>query len=318
MKEFKQSSQKVSVMIITYNQQDFIAKTIDSVLSQDYENLEIVIADDASTDGTIKILKTYEEKFSNIKLVLNPKNLGITGNSNAALLACTGDLIAVMGGDDLFLDGKISAQVKEFSKNSNLVLSYHPVEIFDSKTNKAIFLTNQRQREDTNSAIDIIRKLGAGGPSSIMVRKSACPIHGFDPAIPTASDWIFTIEVATKGEVQKLNHVYSRYRKHDNNIGHQLHKYFHEFFDTLDIVSKRYKNIPSMQSACIFARARLHAGEAFRKLSTDRESAKKHFLLAMHAQPYDIKNYFGYLIAKSRFIALLIVKFKYAIKRLIG
>lgn len=308
----------VSVMIITYNQKDFISETIDSVLSQDYCNLEIVIADDASTDGTIEILKNYRERFSSIKLVLNQKNIGITGNSNAAFFACTGEFIAILGGDDLFLPGKITAQVKQFLQNSKVVLSYHPVEIFDSKTNKTIFITNQLAREDRDSAIDIIRKQGIAGASSIMVRRAACPRHGFDPQIPTASDWIFSIEVALKGQVVKLNGVYGKYRKHDNNVGNQLHKYFNEFIDTLDIIAERYKTFPSIQSACTDAKARLFAGEAFRNLSTNRKMAAKNFASAIGLRPYNIRYLIGFIVAKSSFLASLVFRFKYSIKKYFG
>ena len=90
-------SPKVSVMIVTYNQENLIGETIESVISQDYPNLEIVVADDASVDGTQSVIKAYQEKYPlQIKPVLNPVNLGITGNCNAALAACTGELVAMM------------------------------------------------------------------------------------------------------------------------------------------------------------------------------------------------------------------------------
>ena len=54
---------KVSVMIITYNQEDLIAETIESVISQDYENLEIIVADDASTDRTVEIISDYVKRY---------------------------------------------------------------------------------------------------------------------------------------------------------------------------------------------------------------------------------------------------------------
>ena len=71
-------SPKVSCLMITYNQENFIEETIESVLSQDYENLEIVISDDASTDKTPDILKGYQKKYPNkIKIYIQEKNVGI-------------------------------------------------------------------------------------------------------------------------------------------------------------------------------------------------------------------------------------------------
>jgi len=73
----------VSIHIITYNQIDFIHDTLTSALEQDYENLEVVVADDGSTDGTAEVILEYAKKYPNrlLPLVGGP-NLGITGNSN--------------------------------------------------------------------------------------------------------------------------------------------------------------------------------------------------------------------------------------------
>ena len=92
---------KVSVMIITYNQEDLISETIESVLFQNYPNLEIIVSDDASTDKTPEIILSYASRYPNVVIpVLNKKNIGITGNSNTAFFACTGEMVAVLGGDD--------------------------------------------------------------------------------------------------------------------------------------------------------------------------------------------------------------------------
>ncbi len=97
----------VSVAVITYNQKEFLRECIESILAQDYPNLEIVIADDASSDGTQDMLRDYDVQFPDkFVLKLAGRNQGITANSNEAHFACTGKYIAWMGGDDLMLPGK--------------------------------------------------------------------------------------------------------------------------------------------------------------------------------------------------------------------
>jgi glycosyltransferase involved in cell wall biosynthesis len=73
----QESIPKVSIMIPVYNHEYFIEECLDSILSQNYSNLELVVSDDLSTDGTRKILKKYASN-KNIILLLNEKNLGIT------------------------------------------------------------------------------------------------------------------------------------------------------------------------------------------------------------------------------------------------
>ncbi|CAG8871249.1 hypothetical protein PS627_04368 [Pseudomonas fluorescens] len=257
---------KVSVMIITYNQEHLIGETIDSVISQNYQNLEVVVADDASTDGTQAVIKAYQEKYPElVKPVLNPVNLGITGNSNAAFFACTGDLVAVLGGDDLFLPGKIASQVKQF-EDPEVVLSYHPVEVFFHQTGEVLFTSNTTEKERINDVYDIIGKGGIAGASSVMVRRSACPEHGFDPSFPVVSDWIFYIEVAMKGKVKELSGIYGRYRKHGLGASERTFELLDESLRTLDVIRAHYPNDRKLEVACQRGGYRYVLGEVYRQV----------------------------------------------------
>lgn len=311
---------KVSVMIITYNQAHFIRETLDSVLSQDYDNLEIVVADDASTDGTQNILKEYAAKYPDkFVLVLNERNLGITGNSNAAFFACKGELIAILGGDDLFLPGKITAQVKEFVQDSAVVLCYHPVEIFQSSTNKTMYITNQNPREDTNSVEEIIVRGGIPGASSIMIRRSACPPDGFDSRLPTVSDWLFPIEVALEGKVKKADAIYGRYRKHGQGASDRTLELLDESLYALDLAVQKHPEHPELVEFCRKGKARYIAGEAFRQLAKNPRTSNKLWQKAIEFNPKDIRLRFFSAIFRFGFIAILAgkltVRLKYLIKR---
>lgn len=257
---------KVSVMIVTYNQVDLIGETIESVVSQDYENLEIVVADDASTDGTQAVIAEYAKRYPNVvKPVFNPVNLNITGNSNAAFHACTGELIAVLGGDDLFLPGKLSAQVKDFA-DPEVVMSYHPVDIFVHQTGEVLFTTNTTEKERLNDVYDVIAKCGVPGASSLMVRRSACPEHGFDTRFPIISDWMFCIEVAFNGKIKELPGVFAKYRKHGLGVTNRSFELLDESLMTLDIISARYPHDAKIQKACRMGANRYLLGELYRQV----------------------------------------------------
>jgi glycosyltransferase involved in cell wall biosynthesis len=90
----KNISGLVSVVIPTYNQKDFVHETIDSVLVQDYENIEIIITDDGSKDGTNGIIQEYAAKYPDkIFPVLSERNTGIAANLNRGLAKVSGDVI---------------------------------------------------------------------------------------------------------------------------------------------------------------------------------------------------------------------------------
>lgn len=97
---------KISVAVITYNQQDTIRQTIESILMQrgDFQ-LELVIGEDCGTDSTLEICKEYECKFPDVVKVLpNSHNLGIMANYARTIRACTGEFVADIAGDDYYCD----------------------------------------------------------------------------------------------------------------------------------------------------------------------------------------------------------------------
>ena len=109
----------VSFVISVYNQENFILKSLDSVLSQTYKNIEIRVVDDCSTDNTYSKLIEFEKKYKNIFLYKNKKNVGLTRSLNYLISQSKGDLIARQDSDDLSSPKRIEKQVR-LMKNYNL------------------------------------------------------------------------------------------------------------------------------------------------------------------------------------------------------
>ncbi|VVE39604.1 glycosyltransferase group 2 [Pandoraea capi] len=211
---------KVSVLVLTYNASKFIRESLDSVLDQNYDDLQIVVSDDASRDGTQDIVRAYAEKYPGIFTVnLNEKNVGITRNANIALSLCSGDFVAFHAGDDVMLPGKIHAQVDYFRKHPDCVLCYHNLEIFDSATGKVLGYYNGRKnpaREGTVREL-IVHGCFAGG-NAVMVRRESLPPGGYNEAFPVASDWLLWIATTVNGgRIGYVNQVLAKYRRHDSN-----------------------------------------------------------------------------------------------------
>ena len=108
----------VSVVIITYNRAKYIMSAIESALEQDYQNLEIIVIDDASQDGTREILQSYIDQ-GKIKYYKNDKNQGIVYNRNRGLNLSSGKYIAVLDSDDLWCDKEKIKKQAEFLENNN-------------------------------------------------------------------------------------------------------------------------------------------------------------------------------------------------------
>ncbi|WP_458699896.1 glycosyltransferase family 2 protein [Sulfurospirillum sp. 1307] len=92
----------VSIIVPTYNRANYLKECLDSIINQNYPNLEIVITDDNSTDDTEKVCKTYIEKYDYIKYVKNKKYpQGPNGNKNNGLDYCTGEIIGIFDDDTM-------------------------------------------------------------------------------------------------------------------------------------------------------------------------------------------------------------------------
>ena len=254
---------KVSVLIVTYNQEQFVNETLKSAIDQDYKNLEVVVSDDGSSDGTSKIINEYAKRYPlRVKAIMNGQNLGITGNSNRALRQCTGEFIALQGGDDIFLPDKISMQVKWFSESVKRVLCYHDAEVFESSTNEKI--CNYSEMAPLISGIGpevLIERMRLGAATTVMVRTSSTPEYGFDIRLPMVSDWKFQIDcLSGGGEYGFIDGVYARYRRHGKNSRLKASKqYYADCLMTTYLVEKEYTKYAL---ACRKARARIYGGMA--------------------------------------------------------
>ncbi len=113
----------VSIVMCTYNGQRFLDEQIESILKQDYENFELIIVDDNSTDDTWNILKKWQQKIGIIKLFRNEINLGYNRNFEKAIQLATGNFISLSDQDDIWLPEKVSKTLNSFT-DENIILAH--------------------------------------------------------------------------------------------------------------------------------------------------------------------------------------------------
>ncbi|MDD5638830.1 MAG: glycosyltransferase [Candidatus Pacebacteria bacterium] len=143
---------KISVCVITYNQDKFISQMLESVLAQKLNfSYEIVIGEDCSTDKTREILLDYQKKYpKKIKLLLNDKNLGVVENFIQTLRHCTGEYIATCEADDYWTDPhKLQRQVDFLDTHSDYVVCYQEAKVINEKG--SIINHNYGYRKDFSS-----------------------------------------------------------------------------------------------------------------------------------------------------------------------
>lgn len=205
----------VSIAVFTYNQIDFIEETLKSALEQDYDNLEVVVADDGSTDGTSEVILEYAKKYpTKIIPIVGEPNVGITGNLNRVLKACKGDYIAWLAGDDIFLSGKVKKQMDWFMANPDGAICYCDSDIFDSDTGQTLMIYRNKEFYAGKSAWHIAGVYNIPPTSAFMTNQKLCKDVKFDFRTPVISDWLYVIEACMRGKIGYIDGTYVRYRRH--------------------------------------------------------------------------------------------------------
>jgi glycosyltransferase involved in cell wall biosynthesis len=240
----------VSILCPTYNAEKFIEKTLISILSQDYENIQIQISDDCSTDATVEIVERILMLHPGKAILnVNEVNQGITRNCNIALKMCHGKYIAFFAGDDLMYPGKIKAQVEAMERNPDCSFSYHSVDVLDGENNNRLLFTSEVGVQNYFSFLDIISRGGLIGACSVMARADAIPPYGFYDQFPSVSDWLMQIEIALRGQILKVDGVYGGYLRHSKGASRKTFETLGEIEGTMKFIQKRYGNAPEILSA---------------------------------------------------------------------
>ena len=122
----------VSVIIPTFNVEKYIDRTIECVANQTFKNIEIIIVDDCSSDNTVNIVKEIMLKRDNIRLFIQPQNLGAAEARNRGLFEAKGQYVAFLDSDDLWEQRKIEMQIQDM-KSHNIAFSYTTYDFVDSE-----------------------------------------------------------------------------------------------------------------------------------------------------------------------------------------
>lgn len=211
----------VSVLICTYNQEQWIAQTIESVLAQETSYpFEVIIGDDCSTDGTRAICESYASKYDNIHLMSYPKNLGLIGNWVACVKKSKGKYILGCAGDDYWHNpNKIQMQVDFMEVHPSCVISHTDYDKLLVKSNRLISSYNDSmgvipptgkiQKEilsgkECISAVTVCYRAGE--------LKKYCPLDTYVSMNFPREDWPTMLIMSAYGDVEYIPVSTATYR----------------------------------------------------------------------------------------------------------
>ncbi len=199
----------VSVVIPNYNYARFLSQAIDSALSQTYSNVEVIVVDDGSSDGSLDVLHSYQGRVrwfvQRNKSVAAARNLGIRESH--------GDLVAFLDADDVWEPNKLAEQVPLFD-DSVVGMVYCGVRYIDEDGN-SLGITTDGLSGKILRELALLRTPGlAAGSSSVVRRECLDRVGLFDVALSTSADWDFLRRIACHYQILMVREPLVLYRQH--------------------------------------------------------------------------------------------------------
>jgi teichuronic acid biosynthesis glycosyltransferase TuaG len=187
----------VSIIIPTYNATSYIEEAVGSALNQTYKNIEVVIVDDGSTDGTRSVLDPYikEKKI----IYVRQDNKGLAGARNTGMRAAHGEFIALLDSDDMFLPNKIERQVGYLIDHPECGVSYCNIaHFYEEEPEKLLKLSYEYYSGD--EVFPQLLQENFINPLTVVLRRSAIDQVGlFDESYKRSEDWEYWVRLAYRG-----------------------------------------------------------------------------------------------------------------------
>lgn len=212
----------LSIIVPNYNNDKYINICVDSILAQTYKNVEIIIIDDASTDGSPEILKKYEATYPFVKVILNENNQGVTKNRNTAINLATGNYITTLDSDDYYIDKyKLEKEMDIIKKNREKgrsdIIAFSNIVLVD-EMGKRLFPKAKNNIKDGNIFKNIFARDCMIPRDFIFTKQQYNNAGGFDPMIPIYEDWDLKLRLAKSNEFYFSGVDGIAYRRHGKGL----------------------------------------------------------------------------------------------------
>jgi glycosyltransferase involved in cell wall biosynthesis len=240
---------EAAVIVAAYNAEPFIAPTLDSVLSQDFDDIEVIVVDDGSRDGTGRVLEAYAAADKRV-MVATQTNLGVSGARNTGLrtAGANTELVLFLDHDDVLLPGALSTLAETLRKSPAASAAHGAVTVIDrdgradpSADPKSLGLVRRRLVEpggliealkngplempatEPTTFASLVYTSCITSPGQVLIRRQALREAGeFDPATAPSDDWDLFLRIARVGPIAYADKPVLGWRRHDANASRDI------------------------------------------------------------------------------------------------
>ncbi len=262
----------ISIAMCTYNGERFLAAQIDSILNQTWKNLELVIVDDCSTDGTVAIAEERGQKDHRIRIYKNAQNLGINQNFSRALSLCQGELIAPCDQDDIWHHDKLMHLQNQLG---DYVMAYCDSDLMNADGSPMNMRISDRLHMYQGNQPAVFAFWNCISGHAMLFKRTL-----LEQALPIPPvkfhDWWLAFWAATVGEIKYVDEALVQYRQHaggQTDVSRQINRV--EVGNRAELFKERCRwfsylaSVPSQDQAYLQTLSNLYQAQSKQWLSIE-------------------------------------------------
>lgn len=278
----------ISVVIPTYNRAHFISRAIHSALNQTYQEFEIIVVDDGSTDNTEQVVKKFSDK--RIVYIRHEVNKGVSAARNTGIKISRGEFIAYLDNDDEWLPDKLEKQITKFNALSdNFAIVYSGAYNVLNKTEEIVSEVTPYLR---GKIYTIFLKGCIFDPTTAMIRKSCFEKSGlFDESLSSCHDWDMWIRIAKHYEIDFVPDILMKHYVHKDQVSTDLSL----MIQNREMMIKKYQS--ELYKYPVSFSEHLKRLAILCCLSGNFKKGRNCFLNSIKHSPFQYKLYANYILA---------------------
>lgn len=244
----------ISVIVASYNYENFIKNTLESILSQTYTNFEVIVVDDCSMDNSVELINEFAKKDNRIKLFVNEENIGLKNTILKGIENAKGEWIAFLESDDIWQPDCLEKRVEVLNKNSDIGLIFNHVEVFgdEDRIKQMNYQIEKTHKFLVGKVFPRSMLYDMGGTnkiltfSAVMIKKEYLKSEYFNTPVDKLLDWWLYIHIAKDCDFYYIPEKLTRWRLHRNsyiskNTGVTLPMDFLAYFDVFKNYNRSIK-----------------------------------------------------------------------------
>jgi alpha-1,3-rhamnosyltransferase len=225
----------VSVIVITYNSSAYVLETLESVKSQTYQNIELIISDDCSTDDTIAKVKKWvddnSKRFTDVRIIVAAQNKGISANCNQGYKNAQGKYTKLIAGDDLLLPNCIQDNMDFVINNPHISIVFSDVVAFGENSEhvskvKKHWIESSRENFNLDAKMqfcELVYKNFVPAQSMFITKELLNKMGNFDERFPFIEDYPLFVKITYNGiKLHYFDKKTVMYRIHDKSISSNI------------------------------------------------------------------------------------------------